>query len=97
MNYKNKSVIISILILILVLGFWYFSSVIKNTRSEVPQFGQLTDQQRLDLLSKSSVVPTIVVSDTEKQKILSRVDTSVKSTSSSLSEEEKLQILNKTN
>ena len=87
---RNKSIIISILVLILILGsaLWFFSMSNTNNSRTI----ELTDQQKLDILSKVSTSSVEVISNTEKQKILNKIVATT--TVSNLNDEEKLQILN---
>ena len=87
---RNKSIIITILVLILILGaaLWFFSmSNTKNSRTI-----ELTDQQKLDILSKVSTSSAKAISNTEKQKILNKIIAST--TAAALTDEQKLQMLN---
>lgn len=88
MNYKSKNIIITIIILIVLLALSYlYFSVNKNR-----QIIQMTDQQKLDILSMTSNTSTSTLSATEKQIFLNRTGTI--NPANNLSDEEKLQILN---
>jgi hypothetical protein len=104
MNNKKKYIIITIFILILLLGFlcWHFLPVFntqtittENSGSQTSQIIQLTKQQELEILSATSDIPAIILSDAEKQKILNKTDINVKPVI--FSDEEIQQILNKRN
>ena len=93
MSYKNKGVLIAIIsVLVLVILVWYF--FIRNTNQIPKDVGQLTEQQKLELVSKTSISSTSEMSDTEKGQILDRASTDVVTASSSVPDEQKLQILN---
>lgn len=77
--------------MILILGFLFWFFLLGTNNGEKIQ---LTDKQKLDILSATSNVPVTIIPDSEKQKVLNEVDTTAKPIN--LSEEEKLQILNKT-
>lgn len=90
MSQKNKFITIIILVVLFTLSlFWYFSGLNRKTL----QTNQLTDEQKIGILSTISSTSTINMSDTEKREILDKRDNNIKITSS-LSEEEKLNILN---
>lgn len=99
MNYKNKGIIVTILALILIFGFsyWFFSLRLntENTENKTSQTEQLTDEQKLDILSKTSNTPNVTIPDAEKLEILNKINTNIQPTN--LSDEEKLQILSGTN
>ncbi len=94
MNDKKKSIVITVFVLILALGFlyWYFS--LRNTKTSLVQ---LTDQQKMAILSETSSEPVEVISYDEKQKILNNLDATIQKPITNFSNEEKLQILNQTN
>ena len=96
MNYKNKSILITLLALIIISGisYWYFSVRLKM-ETKVPPVIQLTDDQKFDILTATSSTPVKAISDSEKKNILNQTNKNVKPVK--LSEEEQLEILNKTN
>lgn len=96
MNFKNKYTIATILVLIPVIGFsyWYFSAK-RNIENNISQGVQLTEEQKLGILSTISDISGYIVSEAEKKKILNQIDTKIKPTNN-LSREKILQILNET-
>ncbi len=95
MNYQKKYILIIIFILVLVFGFSYWYFVIRlNTENEI-QKTQLTDQQKINILSTVSNVSTQIIPDALKQEILNKKDTNTESIKP-FSEKEKLDILNNT-
>ena len=94
MNYKNKVCIAAILIVVLITGLflWYFSS--RSVENQTPQIEQLTEEQKLDILSQIHSTSTVVIPDSEKLNVLNNIHTNA---TTSFSSDEKLKILNKTN
>ena len=86
---SNKYIITFLVLLVLILGVLLVLKT-KNQRPTVQT--QLTDQQKLDILSTVSDVPTQAVSDIEKLEILNTASTSK---ISNLTDEEKIDILNR--
>jgi LPS O-antigen subunit length determinant protein (WzzB/FepE family) len=97
MNYKNKYIIITlVLILILGLAYRYFSPGSK-TENKAIEPSAMTEEQKFDILSAiSSGTPANTISKAEKEKILSQAAKNNKAITT-LSREEILQFLNKTN
>jgi len=91
MSHRNKYIIAIVLILILIIGFSYWSFFSKAKLENIEP-AQLTEQQKLDILSAISQGSSTAISDSEKKKILSREVSETESTSS-LSIEEKMKIL----
>ena len=100
MDSDNRNILITILLFILILAvsYWYFflTPQTKNNNIKTQQAEELTEQQKIDILSTTSSVPAKIVSDVERKSSLNRIDKSVKPVNS-LSIEEKLKILNQTN
>lgn len=94
MNYKNKSILISIIALVLIFSFLFWFFVLRTSINSAPAI-QLTNQQEIDVLSATSDIPAQIVTDEEKQIILNKTDPNIKPTNN-LSQSEILQILNKT-
>lgn len=92
MNYKNKSLIITIIVLVLIfaLSYWYFSS------KKTSQKGPMTDEQRLEIISATSDMPVKNISDVERQEIINKTNPEIKP-AYNLTDEERMQIINKTN
>ena len=73
MDYKNKYIIITIFTLVLIFGlvYWYSNSL--KIRNKIPESIQMTEEQKLDILSLTTGAQVESVPDLEKKKILSQL------------------------
>lgn len=93
MPYRNKIILITVTALILVLGFLYYFFLRK-----MPNIEQMTVDRKVGILSTITNTSVETISDTEKQKILNKADTGTSTKMVDLlSDEERLQILDKAN
>ena len=97
MNFKNKSILSIVLVIVLIVGFsFYYFSTQTDLDNKTPESAQMTEEQKLDILSRMSATQVSNMSEIEKEKILEQATLKDKP-ANSLSQEEILQFLNKTN
>ena len=97
MNFKNKSILSIVLVIVLIVGFsFYYFSTQTGLDNKTPESAQMTEEQKLDILSRMSATQVSNMSEIEKEKILEQATLKDKP-ANSLSQGEILQFLNKTN